>query len=359
MSLSKKLALLGLMVLSVYFLSAAGKLEDMGLALDRSIEAGRMKNVSVIEESPALSTPPPTEQPEPEPENSPLPAMSGAIETARPAASAAPLVTVLESHNSEEILETTIQGGLSIKNETSYQVDAAELLAGGPGLVLPLGEPQILIMHTHGSEAYTQAGLDRYESSDNNRTEDTQYNIVRIGDELTKLFEKAGLNVLHDREIYDYPSYTGSYTRSGEAVAEYLRKYPSIVMVLDVHRDALGADGVIYKTIAEEDGVCASQIMMLVGSDASGLEHPQWKSNLALALYLQNAIGQKHPTLMRPVSLVNERYNQHLTRGSIILEVGSSGNTLQEALAAIRLFAEATAPALLELTEAAEGQQTE
>ena len=160
--------------------------------------------------------------------------------------------------------------------------------------------------------------------------------------------------MLHDREIYDYPSYTGSYTRSGEAVERYLAEYPDIAVVLDVHRDALGSEGVVYKTMAEEDGVVASQIMLLCGTDESGLEHPDWQENLALALYLQEAVGRRHPTLMRPVSLVPQRYNQHLTTGSLILEVGSSGNTLQEALAAVRLFAETAAPALLALTEQAE-----
>ena len=140
----------------------------------------------------------------------------------------------------------------------------------------------------------------------------------------------------------------------GQAVEEYLREYPDIAVVLDVHRDALGSDGVVYKTMAEEDGTVASQIMLLAGSDESGLEHPNWRSNLALALYLQEAVGRRHPSLMRPVALVPQRYNQHLTPGSLILEVGSSGNTLQEALAAIRLFADAAAPALLALADRAE-----
>ena len=122
-------------------------------------------------------------------------------------------------------------------------------------------------------------------------------------------------------------------------------------MVLDLHRDALGADGVVYKTMAEEEGTVASQIMLLSGSDESGLSHPDWRENLTLALYLQERVSMRHPTLMRPVSLVPQRYNQHLTHGSLIIEVGSSGNTLQEALAAIRLFGEAAAPALAELAE--------
>ena len=231
-------------------------------------------------------------------------------------------------------------------------MDVEQILQEGPQLRLPAEGPQILIIHTHGSEAYTPAGLDRYQTDDPNRTEDCHYNVIRVGDELASRLEEQGLRVLHDREIYDYPSYTGSYGRSAEAVERYLEEYPDIAVVIDLHRDALGAGGVVYKTMAEEEGTVASQIMILVGTDDSGLEHPNWRSNLSLALYLQDAVTREHPTLMRPVSLVPQRYNQQLTGGSLILEVGCSGNTLQEALAAVRLFAGAAGPALLALAEA-------
>lgn len=245
----------------------------------------------------------------------------------------------------------TIGGAAMIKNETGYPVDADAIMQSGTPIRLASDGPQILIIHTHSSEAYTPSGLDRYEPSDTTRTEDPEYNIIRVGDELTRLLEKAGLRVIHDRGVYDYPSYTGSYSRSGAVVEQYLRDYPSISVVLDVHRDALGTDGVIYKTVAEENGTCASQAMLLVGTDESGLEHPRWRENLSLALYMQRAVFQTYPTLMRPVALVPQRYNQQLCPGMLILEVGSSGNTLQEALAAIRLFAAAAAPALLALVE--------
>ena len=250
-----------------------------------------------------------------------------------------------------DILATTISGGLVIKNATSYTVDVTELLSSGCPITLTAGLPQILIIHTHSSEAYSPAGLDQYVASGTSRTLDPEYSVIRVGDELEKIFEGCGLNVIHDREIYDYPSYTGSYTRSGEAVGAYLQQYPTIKIVIDLHRDALGTDDVIYKVVADETGSCASQIMLLVGSDDSGLEHPEWQQNLRLALYLQNAVTSQYPTLMRPVQLVSARYNQHLCTGSMILEVGSSGNTLQEALAAIRLFGKAAGPALAELIE--------
>lgn len=249
----------------------------------------------------------------------------------------------------EEILEASITGGMTIDNETEYDIDIAQLLIEGPSLTLSGDGPQILIIHTHSSEAYTMDSVDRYEPSDNGRTQDTNYNIIRIGEELTEGLRDCGLNVIHDTTIYDYPSYTGSYTRSGEAIETYLKEYPTISMVIDVHRDAIGDGDVVYKTVAETENSASAQAMFVVGTNGSGLDHPNWEENLKLALYLQNAVNPKHPTLMRPIKLVNERYNQQLTTGSLILEVGSSGNTLQEALTAARLFAESAGPALAKL----------
>lgn len=342
MSTFKKLSIVVLTFICIYLLSVSGAYDALERrALDRLGEQ-RMKNVTVetAPPVPAFSvsciTPPPEITAAPEVTPSPTPT---------------PFIYYSSISEDEEIMETTIEGGLSIKNDTSYWVDASKIIADGPGISFSADEPQILIIHTHSSEAYTQAGLDRYEASDTNRTENTEFNIVRIGDELTAILQDYGLNVIHDRGIYDYPSYTGSYTRSGEAVESYLQNYPSISLVIDMHRDALASDGIVYKTMAEEDGVVASQIMLLVGTDESGLEHPNWRRNLAAALYLQNAVHSANPTLMRPVALVRERYNQHLSPGFFIMEVGSNGNTLQEALAAIRLFGNAVSPALLELIE--------
>lgn len=351
MQAAKKLAIMGCATMALYLLTVSGAAERLGDLAAERLGDKRMKNVVVVRETPAptaapmplrvMATEAPAHPAMAETENQILPEMAPMEQ-----AEAAP---EQETADSGEILETTIQGGLSVNNATAYWVDVTEILSAGPGLSLPQGEPQILIIHTHSSEAYTQAGLDRYEPSDTNRTENTEFNIVRIGDELTEIFQQAGLNVIHDRGIYDYPSYTGSYTRSGQAIEQYLRDYPSIQMVIDIHRDALGTDDVVYKTMAEEDGVCASQVMLLIGTDESGLEHPNWRQNLAVALYMQNAVNARHPTLMRPIALVQQRYNQHLSPGSMILEVGSNGNTLQEALAAIRLFGQAAAPALADL----------
>ncbi len=349
--ISGKLAIFGAAALLSLLLSGTG-VYDRAAALHRErVEAGRMKNVVLLTPDRPQPTAPPTatEPPEAEPvaETAALPEA-----TSLPEEEPEILSSVMDSSPSADIRPTTISGGLKLKNETGYTVDVEQILQEGPQLRLPAEGPQILIIHTHGSEAYTPAGLDRYQTDDPNRTEDCHYNVIRVGDELASRLEEQGLRVLHDREIYDYPSYTGSYGRSAEAVERYLEEYPDIAVVIDLHRDALGAGGVVYKTMAEEEGTVASQIMILVGTDDSGLEHPNWRSNLSLALYLQDAVTREHPTLMRPVSLVPQRYNQQLTGGSLILEVGCSGNTLQEALAAVRLFAGAAGPALLALAEA-------
>ena len=249
------------------------------------------------------------------------------------------------------VVDTMIAGVIRIDNATDYAVDTAKLLTEGPDTVLPKGQPQILIIHTHSSEAYTMDDFDVYTPSDTTRTQDTKYNVVRVGDVLTDALREHGLEVIHDRSIYDYPSYTGSYTRAGEAIGQYLAKYPSIALVIDLHRDAIGSGDVVYKTVAEDEDLPCAQTMFVMGSDAGGLEHPKWEQNLKLALYLQAAVHMQHPTLQRPVKLVKERYNQQLTTGSLILEVGSNGNTLAEALRAITFFAEGAGPALAALVK--------
>lgn len=247
------------------------------------------------------------------------------------------------------VLPTTIDGGMVINNDTSFEVDLEVLMAAGPSQKLPSSGYQVLIIHTHTSEAYTPSAEDRYMRTDSYRTEDTRYNIVRVGDELAACLESYGVSVLHDRESYDYPSYTGSYSRSGEAIERHLAQHLEIAVVLDVHRDAIGSADTVYKTVAELDGQPCSQIMLLAGTGENGLAHPNYMENLKLALYLQKAVVDSYPTLARPIAMKKERYNQQLTTGSLILEVGSSGNTLDEALRAVRLFADAAGPALVEL----------
>lgn len=203
-------------------------------------------------------------------------------------------------------------------------------------------EPQILILHTHGSEAYTPAPGTEVVWSGDYRTTDTRYNVVKVGDEMAAVFGEAGISVLHDRTLYDYPSYSGAYDRALAAIQSYLAQYPSIRFILDVHRDAIeDGQGSQYKVVSPIEGVGTSaQMTLVVGSDGSGLTHPDWMENLRLAVALQQDILTEYPTLMRPLLLRNSRYNQHATTGSLLVEVGAAGNAPEEAALAGRLFAQ-------------------
>ena len=244
-----------------------------------------------------------------------------------------------------------LSGSAIVHNSTELSVDFDALAAEGLSLRLPTDGPQVLIVHTHSSEAYTPDGTDQYIASDPYRTQDPAFSVIRVGDALAEALETHGLTVLHDREVYDYPSYTGSYSRSGAAVERALAEHPTIRVVIDLHRDALGSGDVVYKTRAVVGAQQCAQVMLLAGSEAGGLPHPNWRENLKLAMYLQNAVTDRYPSLARPVELVAARYNQQLSPGMLILEVGSNGNTLREALSAVTLFGDAAGAALAALME--------
>lgn len=238
-------------------------------------------------------------------------------------------------------------GGVYIENRPGLPLDVAALASAALTLELPADGPQVLIMHTHGTEAYTPDGADVYTPSGDCRTTDENYNMIRVGEEIASVLTSMGLTALHDKELYDYPNYSGSYDRSLAAVEQYLQDYPSIRVVLDVHRDALiGEDGTVYKPITTIDGVKTAQVMLVMGSNAK-YDHPDWQENLSLAVKVQREMNTLWPTLARPIGLRENRYNQQTTTGSLLVEIGAHGNTLQEALAAARCFARAAGAVLL------------
>ena len=234
----------------------------------------------------------------------------------------------------------TVWGRAYVSNSTDYSI-TPELLSQPFSAALGEGDPQILIVHTHGSEAYTPAEDNGIVWSGEHRTTDYRYNVVHAGDEMAAVFAQAGISVLHDRTLYDYPSYTGAYDRSLTAIEGYLAQYPSIRFVLDVHRDAIeDASGNQYKVVCDTDEGVSAQMTLVVGSDGGGLTHPNWQENLKLAAAIQNTLLEENDTLMRPILLRNSRYNQHVTVGSLLIEVGAAGNSPEEAALAARLFAQ-------------------
>ena len=228
----------------------------------------------------------------------------------------------------------TVCGRACISNTTDHTLDVTALTDTFDAELTDEG-PQILILHTHGSEAYTPTAGTDVVWSGNLRTTDSRYNVVQVGDEMADVFSEAGISVLHDRTLYDYPEYAG-------AIESYLAQYPSLRFILDVHRDAIeDGQGNQYKVVSTIDGVgTAAQLTLVVGSDGSGLPHPNWMENLKLAVALQEDLLTSYPTLMRPILLRNSRYNQHATTGSLLVEVGAAGNSPEEAALAGRLFAE-------------------
>lgn len=236
---------------------------------------------------------------------------------------------------------------VEIKNSTSYEIDVNAMLNEPLTYTLSPDEAQILIVHTHGSEAYSQLG-GAYEESDRSRTEDKTKNVVQVGNVLADALAERGLTVLHDTELYDFPTYSGSYSRSLASVEKYLAEYPSVKIVIDLHRDAATSeDGSAYRTeYMAPGGIIASQLMIIAATGESGLNFPNWQENMRLALRLQSKMAEKYPGLARPLYVSTERYNQHAAPGYLLIEIGTDGNTLAEAENAAVLLADCMAEVL-------------
>ena len=226
-----------------------------------------------------------------------------------------------------------------LTNRTDLKIDSEELLSGTypiekytPGIK---DEPLVLIVHTHGTEAYIDSG-----DNGTTRTNDTNRNVVRVGDELKIALESFGIPTIHSKTMHDEISYVNAYANSKKEVQTYLKNYPSIKYVIDLHRDALGPqDDIPVKTYTEINGEPAAQLMFVMGTNASGGNHPEYMKNLTAVSHIQNSANIKYPSLMRPINIRPIIFNQNLSTGCMILEVGSDANTLEEAMSAVRMFA--------------------
>lgn len=233
------------------------------------------------------------------------------------------------------------------KNQTDYAIDMAALLAQTCPVSLGKEGVQVLIMHTHGTEAYTPSAGHTYTATGEYRTTDSSANMLRVGQELCDLLNSRGISTVHSNTLNDYPAYNGSYNRALADIQSYLKQYPTIQLVIDVHRDAIASGGTYYKTAAEIDGEQTAQLMFVTGTDAGGLQHDGWRDNLVFQAQLHRKLNSRYPGIMRPISVRTSRFNQHMRTGSMLLEVGACGNTLEEALAAVQLFGETLADTLL------------
>ncbi len=214
---------------------------------------------------------------------------------------------------------------LELGGNCDYTVDKGALLAAPTALA----GRTVLIVHTHACEAYSP---EDYESAGDHRTLDTAQNVVAVGDALTVALEELGLRVIHDTTLCDAPSYNSSYAVARQRIKTWLEQEPEIGLVLDLHRDALATP---VRETGVWDGADCARLMLVVGTDEGGLEHPGWEANLSCALKLQALLARQGGGLVKPLNLRRERFNGDLSPGAMIIEVGSTENTLQEARTAM------------------------
>lgn len=235
---------------------------------------------------------------------------------------------------------TDIYGTVEIKNGTDYTLTEA-MLSPNPDIT---NKKDILIFHTHTCESYTPSDNYNYEMTGTYRTTDLNYSVARVGTELKDYLTAKGFNVIHDTTYHDYPAYSGSYTRSLDTISNILQNN-STQIVFDLHRDAVGTLETYGPTV-KIDGQYVAQLMFVIGTDSGGLEHPNWIQNLKLAIKIQETANEMYPGLFRPISLTNSRYNQHTAPGASIIEVGATGNTLEQCLLSMQCLANVLEKAL-------------
>lgn len=236
----------------------------------------------------------------------------------------------------------TYYGNVQVNNKTNESISIKNILNTVPEYKkITKEKPYILVYHTHTTEGYELLDKGWYSNEYNSRTKDARKNMVRVGEELVKALEESGYKVIHDKTIYDN-KYNGAYSRSWESVKKYLKKYPSIAITLDVHRDAIHYDnGTKSKPTAEINGKKAAQVMIISGCEGDGVEgFPDWKKNLTFAFHLHNSVEESYDGLMRPVFFCYRKYNMEATPCSLLLEFGTDANTLEESVYSASLVGE-------------------
>ncbi len=224
-------------------------------------------------------------------------------------------------------LEPHEEPQLLLMNETAYK--AYPKVAADT--VLNMEKGAVLIIHTHGTEAYLPNGATHYAPDEDFRTDKEEESVVAVGESFAAVLKSAGIEVYHDRTMYDKGDFQNAYTASRNAVKRHLAEKPQIRYIIDIHRDAVGdKDGNMCKTQCIIDGKESAQVMLVVGTNAAGAEHPNWRNNLCVAAKYQRALNS-YPTFARPIYLRKSSFNQQLSVGSLLLEVGSAANTVEEA----------------------------
>ncbi len=234
-----------------------------------------------------------------------------------------------------------------VKNNTDFPLNIGETLnAEMPFKMEKTDEVQVLIYHTHTSESYLDCDVGYYYSDFYPRTSDRRYNVTQVGDEIAKELKAQGIGVIHDTTPHDN-TYTGSYLRSRATIEKYIEKYPKIKVTLDIHRDSIGSDTYKVKPTFTYKGKKGAQIMIMSGYDPTGeFNFPKWNYNLRFALKLQQSCENNFGGMTRPLDFGNFAYNMNVNTGSLLIEVGTDSNTLEEAKYSGKLLGKALAQVL-------------
>ena len=224
-------------------------------------------------------------------------------------------------------------GSVKIKNETDYQITEDMFNTND----LTIDNKNIILFHTHSCESYTVSEKYPYTPTGNYRTTDLNFTVTRVGTELETYLKQYNYNVVHNTDYHDYPAYNGSYTRSLKTVENILQTTPSDI-IIDVHRDAIGSRSDYAPTVKIGDEE-AAQLMFVIGTDAGGLWHPNWRENLKFAIKVQARANEMYPGLFKTMMLTKSRYNQHTGKYASIIEVGATGNTLDQCLTSMKYLA--------------------
>lgn len=238
----------------------------------------------------------------------------------------------------------TIHENVCVKNTTNFNLDIASELSKKPEITIKnTSEPQVLIFHTHTSEGYMTHDRNFCYESFYPRSKNNSENVTMVGNAIVKSLKKNGINAIHCIVQHDNPTYNGSYVRAAKTIREYIEKYPSIQVVIDVHRDSIGdsTSGKVKPTFVF-NGKKAAQMMIISGCDINGKnDFPNWEKNLRLTLRVQKACESMFPGMMRAMKFAEVKYNMNLTPGSMLIEVGSDVNTLTEAVYTGEMFGQA------------------
>jgi stage II sporulation protein P len=256
-----------------------------------------------------------------------------------------------------DLSQSPSAGTVLLKNNSPYELNAADFLQADSLSVPTLGVPAdpnapplVLIYHTHGTESYAEEGVTSYRKKDLPRSHDIEKNVVAVGKALADMLNACGVPTMHLTVMFDAESYNDSYSYSSKTVKEYMERYPSIQYAFDVHRDALVSDSYVYKTVTYDATTPVAQVMLVVGTDANGAKHPNWRDTLSFAVDTQYLLTHRLNNLVRPICIKKSSYYQQYTGLGYLIEIGTCVNTLAEAKASAKILGESLAGLILART---------